>query len=187
MIDKHPDLHARYFRFESNHGAPAARNKGAAMTSSPYIIFLDADVTLAPAALEKMREALASSPEIGFVYSNFRWGHKVIKSQEFNLAALEKMNYIHTTSLIRRSVWRPFDESLKKFQDWDLWLGLARAGVKGLWLDEVLFSVKQRQRGMSQWLPAFMHKMPWPILGWMPREIKRYREAETIIRKKHEI
>ena len=188
IVDEHAKkLNLRFFRFDVNKGAPVARNKGADMTSAPYIIFLDADATLVPEALAKMCNALEQHPEIGFVYSNFKWGGKLMKSKEFSLAALRKMNYIHTTSLIHRAVLQPFDESLIKFQDWDLWLTLGEKGVKGKWLNETLFSITERKSGMSHWLPAFVHKLQWPILGWTPKEIKRYRGAETIIRKKHNI
>jgi hypothetical protein len=66
-------------------------------------------------------------------------------------------------------------------------LTLAEQGKIGVWVDETLLSFKPRRDGISQWLPAFVHRLPWPILGWIPREVRRYREAEVIIRKKHKL
>lgn len=176
-----------YHRFDVNRGAPAARNKGAEMTSAPFLLFLDADVELEPGALEKFAAALKASPEAAFAYANFRWGWKKFTGQPWDVAVLKRLNFIHTTSLVRREAFPGFDATLKKFQDWDLWLTMAERGSKGVWIDECLFTVKPRASGISSWLPSFMHKLPWPILGWMPNEIKKYREAESIIRKKHGI
>ena len=97
------------------------------------------------------------------------------------------MPYIMTTSLIRAKDFPGFDESLKKFQDWDLWLTMLEQNKTGVWVPEILFSVAPRKSGMSSWLPSFVHKIPWPIFGWMPREVRRYREAEQIIREKYSL
>lgn len=178
-----------YIRLAKNSGAPVARNLGASLTSSPFIIFLDADAELVPTALERFLQALDHHPEAEYAYANFRWGRRLFKSRTFDPDFLKRANFIHTSSLIRRSAFPGFDESLKKFQDWDLWLTMAKQGKPGVWIDDVLYRVEPRERGkgMSTWLPSFLHGLPWPILGWMPDEIRRYRAAEQIIRKKHGI
>lgn len=178
-------LPIRSERFAENRGAPAARNRGAEMTVSPYLLFLDADVVLGVDSLKRFVEALAAAPDAAFAYSNFIWGWKAFKARQWDAESLKKLNYIHTTSLIKRGAFPGFDPSLKKFQDWDIWLTMAERGAKGAWIDDYLFVVKPRASGMSSWLPSFMHKLPWPILGWMPKEIKKYRDAENVIRQKH--
>ncbi len=194
--EDHPEVMADRFkcclpvsvtRFTEKQGAPAARNHGAGLTHSPRLIFLDADVVLEPDALAKLSEALDKNAEADFAYSSFYWDFKKFPSRTWDAASLHKMNYIHTTSLIRRKAFPGFDESLKKFQDWDLWLTMAKNGAKGVFVDKFLFRVRQRSSGISTWLPSFVHKIPWPILGWMPKEIRKYREAEKIIREKHKI
>ncbi len=177
----------RLIRFETNRGAPVARNEGFRQAKGEMVFFLDADAELAPNALARLKQALEEHPEAAFAYPSFRFGMKLFRGREFDVEALRKQNYIHTSALIRREAVPEFDESLKKFQDWDLFLTMAERGAKGFWVDEVLLSFKPRRDGISQWLPAFVHRMPWPILGWMPREIRRYREAEAIIRKKHKL
>ncbi|MHB8831184.1 MAG: glycosyltransferase [Patescibacteria group bacterium] len=176
--------------YKEKQGAPASRNEGARLTNASFLLFLDADVELKPKALEVMRAALDQHPEATFAYSDFFWGHKLFKGRDWDPEALKRMNWIHTSSLIRREAWVPFDESLKRFQDWDLWLTLAEHGKKGVWIPKVLFKVTEaagRKGKISSWIPAFVHRIPWPILGWMPGEVKRYREAENIIKQKHHL
>jgi glycosyltransferase involved in cell wall biosynthesis len=186
VVEKYHDrLNISYHRLPTNQGAPAARNTGSDLTTAPYIIFLDADAELEPQALDVLRRTLTKHPEAAFAYSNFYWGKKLFRGKPWDAEALRKLNWIHTSSLLRRSAFPRFDEDLKKFQDWDLWLTMAEQGGSGIWVDEALFRVTERKTGISRWLPSFVHKLPWPILGWMPLEIKRYREAESIIRKKH--
>ncbi|MCR4256509.1 MAG: O-antigen ligase family protein, partial [Candidatus Uhrbacteria bacterium] len=38
---------------------------------------------------------------------------------------------------------------------------------------------------MSNWLPSFAYRIPWPVFGWTPNTIKKYRAAEHVIREKH--
>ena len=174
-------------RFEMNKGAPAARNEGFRLAKGELVMFLDADAVLVPSALARLKQALAEHPEAAFAYPSFYFGRKLFRSRAFDVEALREQNYIHTSVLMRREAFPGFDESLKKFQDWDLFLTMAEKGLKGVWVDETLLSFKPRRDGISQWLPAFVHRLPWPILGWMPREVRRYREAEAIIRKKHKL
>jgi phosphatidylinositol alpha-1,6-mannosyltransferase len=183
-------LPIKYFRYEEKQGAPAARNKGASLTLAPLLIFMDADVQLRSDALQLMAETLKIHPDTAFAYSDFYWDRKLFKGREWDAEALKKINWINTTSLVRRTSLVPFDENLKKFQDWDLWLTMSERGEKGVWIPETLLTVtevKKRKTNISHWLPAFMHRLPWPIFGWMPNEIKRYREAEAVIRRKHKI
>lgn len=177
----------RYVRLPSRAGAPRARNEGAAQTSTPLIIFLDADAELLPDALEAMQAALLSSPDVSFAYSNFFWGMKRFKARSWDVEALHVRNYIHTSSLMRRADFPGFDESLTKFQDWDLWLTMAEKGKKGIWIDRELYRIEPRRQGLSQWLPRIAYMIPWQKLGYQPKEIGRYRDGEAIVRKKHRI
>ena len=174
---------------EENKGAPAARNRGFKESSGEFIIFCDADVEARPDMLQKMLDALLEHKEYSFVYSSFKWGWKDFKLHEFDAEKLKRGNFITSTSLIRREHFPTvgWDESLKKFQDWDLWLTMSEEGRKGYWISEFLFKVKPRRNGISSWLPSFFHKIPWDKIGWAPKEIKKYNEALKIIKEKHKI
>lgn len=174
----------RLIRFEQNKGAPAARNEGARHTTGDYLLFLDADTELQPRMLERFETTLETHPEIDIVYSayDFGWQFSLVP---FSPARLEQANFIHMNSLLRRSAFPGFDESLKKFQDWDLWLTMVKRGSKAMGLSDVLFSVEPRKTGYSQWVPSFLYTLPWKKLGWAPQAVKKYQSAEEIIRKKH--
>ncbi|HEU0051419.1 MAG TPA: glycosyltransferase family A protein [Patescibacteria group bacterium] len=176
-----------FIRFEQNRGADAARNEGARYAKGAFFLFLDADTMLEPHALKLMVRELDAHPAAAFVYSSFYFGWKLFRGQPFDPDALKKTNYIHTSSLLRAEAFPGFDESLKKFQDWDLWLTITERGGRGYWIEEPLFKVIPRQNGMSHWLPKIAYKIPWPIFGFIPKEIRRYRDAESIIRSKHAV
>ncbi len=181
------NIKIQFLKIEKNYGAPYARNLGAKLTTASCIIFLDADAELKPEAFKEFIEALQKNPDADFVYSNFFWGNKRFCGRDFNVQALKQCNYIHTSSLLKRSAFPGFDESLKKFQDWDLWLTMAKKGSKGVWINKELFRIEPRKQGMSKWLPRIAYWIPWRLIGYQPKEIGKYREAEEIVRKKHGI
>ncbi len=162
-------------------GAAAARNKGAAEAKGEYLFFLDADIVLEPNALEKFVSALKQDRDVAFAYSSFYFGWKKFGELEWNTKRLRKNNFIHTTSLIRKEIFPGFDESLKKFQDWDLWLNIIKKGGRGVWIPEVLFKISTRKNGISQWLPKFAYKFPWL------KAVREYKQAADIIKKKHSL
>lgn len=174
-------------RLETNQGAPKARNTGFAQVTSEYVMFLDSDAKLEDDALEKLHQALLASPSASYAYCNFLWGGRLFRGREFDPVELKKMNYIHTSALIKTKDFEHFDESLKKFQDWDLWLTMLQSGKQGVWVPLTLMKIKERKNGISSWLPSFIYKIPWPILGFTPNAIIKYRKAERIIREKHNL
>ncbi|PIT93947.1 hypothetical protein COU00_01555 [Candidatus Falkowbacteria bacterium CG10_big_fil_rev_8_21_14_0_10_43_11] len=167
---------------QNNQGANAARNRGAQEARGEFIIFWDADIVAAPEMLEKMRNALQSNPEVSYAYSSFIFGKKKFKLWPFDAEKLKQMPYIHSTSLIRREHLVSWDAEIKRLQDWDLWLTMLVQGHTGVWVPEFLFTVQTAHGTMSHWLPKFVYR--W--LPWM-KEVKKYKEAVEIIKKKHKI
>lgn len=165
---------------QENLGAPAARNLGFRKSHGDYIIFCDADIIMKSDMLEKMYQVLQNNPDQSYVYSSFKFGWKTFKLWSFDLDKLKLGPYIPTTSLVRRKIFPGFDETLKKFQDWDLWLTIAENGGSGIWIDEVLFGAKTGGT-MSRWLPKFFYKLSGL------KFVKKYNEAKRIIQIKHNL
>lgn len=165
---------------QKNMGAPTARNFGFSKSHGDYIIFCDADVVMKSDMLEKMYNVLENNKDKAYVYSSFKFGWKTFRIWPFNLAKLKKGPYIPTTSLIRRKYFPGFDELLKKFQDWDLWLTISENGGEGIWINEVLFGAKTGGT-MSRWLPKLFYKLSWL------KFVKKYNQAKVIIQKKHNL
>ena len=150
----------KFVENEINRGAPVARNRGFRKSRGEFILFCDADAVLYPEALETMLKSLKEHPEASYVYPGHKFGWKTFRSFAFDAEKLKQMPYIHTMSLIRREHFpgSGWDESIKKLQDWDLWLRMLAEGHKGYWIDQVLFKVSPGGT-MSSWLPSFFYKL----------------------------
>ncbi len=168
---------------QENKGAPAARNFGFSQSKGDYIFFCDADSVLKENALEILYDTLMFNPKASFSYSAFRWGKKNFRPGRFSYERLKKEPYIHTMSLIKREDYLKFkwDESIRKFQDWDLYLSMAKEDKFGVYIDEVLFTITPGGH-ISYWLPSFAYKY-LPFLG----VVKKYNKAKEIIYKKHDL
>jgi len=166
---------------QENQGAPAARNHGYQKSQGEYLFFCDADAILQPEALEIMLKNLEVHPEVSYVYSSFYWGKKLFKLEPFNPDKLRRQPGIHTMSLIRRADFPEtgWDESIKKFQDWDLWLTMLAQGRIGLWIPQALFQITPGGT-ISTWLPSSAYR----LLPFLPA-VKKYQAAREIIYKKH--
>src|SRR3989339_1384110 len=105
-----------------NQGANAARNRGVREAKGEFLLFCDADLVLRPNMLKKIIRALEAHPKASYAYSSFKFGWKTFRLWPFDAQRLRQMPYIHTTSLIRQEHFPGFDETVKRLQDWDLWL-----------------------------------------------------------------
>lgn len=173
---------------QENKGAPAARNKGFEASHGEYVLFSDADVFLKPNMIETMAGALDNHPEAAFAYSGFRFGGKKFRGLPFSPERLRKHNYIHTNSLVRREAFVGFDPSVRRLQDWDLWLSMVEQGAIGICASvKPLFFVKVdgKSRIGSQWFPKFFYDIPWRRIGWIPGPIKKYEASKEALRQKH--
>ncbi|MFC1702920.1 glycosyltransferase family 2 protein [Patescibacteria group bacterium] len=173
--------------YQANAGAPSARNRGFRDAQGEYLLFCDADIVMRPDCLQKMVQALEDHPEASYAYVSFRFGFKTFKLWEFDADLLRKMNYIHTTSLIRREHFPGFDESVKRLQDWDLWLTMLEQGHVGVWVPEVLFKAIPHKGGMSMWVPGIVYRIPWRKFGIRFRNVEKFREAEKVMKAKHKL
>ncbi len=175
----------KYIR-QPHSGAPAARNKGLNESKGEYVIFWDADVIGEPQMIEKLVMSLENNTEYSFAYCNFYFGWKKMKGQPFSIETLRQTNYICSTTLVRKKDAIQWDESLKRFQDWDYFLALAEQGKQGIWVDEYLFRAFTHGT-MSTWLPSFVYKKPWCYLPWFKERVEKYQRAKEVIVNKHNL
>ena len=169
------------FLSQQNQGAPAARNRGLREAQGDYLFFCDADADLKPEALAVLSRALEENKEASYAYPSFLWGKKIFKVGPFDAARLKKGPYIHTMALVRRGDFPTgaWDESIRKFQDCDLWLSMLEQGKSGVWVDKILFKIAPGGH-ISSWLPSFAYKL-LPFL----KSVKKYKAAMAIIKQKH--
>ena len=183
VIEKYKNIFTYKLEYisQDNAGPQAARNAGAKRARGEFIIFCDADLELYPEMLKIMKGALRHHPEVGFVYSSFMWRSKRFPSFPYSEEKLKQMPYINTSSLMWREFFPGFDEKIKKFQDWDLWLTMLENGHKGFWINKVLYKIHAGST-MSSWLPKATYK----LLPFLP-SVRRYNLAMKAIKEKHHL
>jgi glycosyltransferase involved in cell wall biosynthesis len=162
-VGKYPNR-VRLLR-QPNRGAGAARNIGVRATAAELIAFLDADDRWEPAYLEVQLRELQAHPGCDVVYSNaVYFGDTPIAGRRFadicpshgevtatSLLALEC--HIPLSAVVgRRRVLIDsglFDETLRRGQDFDLWLRLALSGVRFTYHPAVLMQHRVHESNLS--------------------------------------
>lgn len=148
--------HARRFRraallrHPQNRGLAATRNLGFARAETPFVLPLDADNALYPTCLEKLLRALRPSPA-AFAYclvEQFGPGLKPDEPPLLHLLPwaprrLAAGNYIDAMTLLRRAAWEQvggYSQTMPApgWEDYDLWLKFAGAGLRGLQVLQIL-------------------------------------------------
>ncbi len=130
---------------QENKGAGAARNAGMRATEAEFVALLDADDRWLPGFLSSQLAALAASPHLDLVYADGLFvGRSPLAGRTFlstcpSVAEVtfERLLSQECTVLLSSVVARRttivaaggFDESLRRGQDFDLWLRLARGGA----------------------------------------------------------
>ncbi|MBI2475132.1 glycosyltransferase family 2 protein [Candidatus Uhrbacteria bacterium] len=175
--------------FQNNQGAPTARNNGAKLATGNFLLFSDADIFFKPNMLEKMFSVLETHKDVSYVYCGFLWDNKKFPAQTFDADKLRKSNYIHTTSLIRKQDFPGFDPKIKRLQDWDLWLTMLENNKIGMEINEILFYVRNvsGRKNISKWTPSILYRIPWYAIGWTPKTIRDFKNAEKVIKIKHRL
>jgi glycosyltransferase involved in cell wall biosynthesis len=135
------DYRIKYIRHKTNKGGSAARNTGITLSSSCYIAFLDDDDEWMPSKLAQQIQVVENSPfRTGGIYTGYfivdRETGKIlgqqIPSKKGDLSSeLYVGNWIGGTScvLLRRECFEKvglFDEHLPSFQDYDMWIRIAK-------------------------------------------------------------
>jgi GT2 family glycosyltransferase len=144
------DARIRYIRNDSAEGVAAARNRGIASAAGQWVSFLDDDDVWAP---EKLTRQLAAAERAGanWVYTgdvNVNEQLRVLSGSrppapDAVIDALPRWNPLGSGGsnvIVRSDVLAAvggFDEALRRTEDWDLWIRLARTG-RPAWVCEPL-------------------------------------------------
>lgn len=154
----------RYFTQE-NRGAGAARNVGIRAARGRFIAFLDADDLWLPEFLARQVAFLEAHPERDLVYSDaIISGETALAGRRFMEAAPsegpvtlvslleQRCNVPLSTVVVRRDrlvAAGLFDETLRRGQDFELWLRLAHRGARLAYQPVVLAERRARVDGLS--------------------------------------
>jgi len=141
-------------------GACKKRNDGAKKATQPFILFSDDDLIFPVDFIKKGLETLEKNPNKGYAYSGYDGivmdyrthplkQNFTIPSIPFNGPQLKKGNYISTMSLLKKEYFFGFDENLKRFHDWDLWLTLLSKGIEGICVPEMKFLAFYLDEGIT--------------------------------------
>lgn len=130
---------------QENRGAGAARNSGLGATSAELVAFLDADDRWLPHFLREQTAVFASNPRIDVAYTDGLFiGRSALAGRRFMAECPSCTEVTAETLLAQRSTVLlsavlarrarilavgGFDASLRRGQDFDLWIRMALAGA----------------------------------------------------------
>jgi glycosyltransferase involved in cell wall biosynthesis/2-polyprenyl-3-methyl-5-hydroxy-6-metoxy-1,4-benzoquinol methylase len=164
IVDLNRENNITYIRHSSNRGLAASRNTGIKAAGGKYIAYLDDDDVYYPVHLETLVMALEGS-DYKVAYTDAYRVHQrkenvkyvtrkrdLPYSHDFHYDQILVQNFIpvicfmHEKSCLDKTGL--FDESLKVFEDWDLWIRISRI-FKLIHIKKVTAEFKWRMDGST--------------------------------------
>jgi len=159
-----------HYVYQENRGLSGARNTGIRHSQGEYLTYLDSDDLFLPEKLDLLVAELESHPEIGLVAGQAipidEHGNRIGKMYAAPLPEpaenLLLGNPLHVGSVLVRGEWQKragfFDETLRSYEDWDMWLRLVRLGCRTGWVPKPVslyrFHIAQMTRNSAQMTAA---------------------------------
>jgi glycosyltransferase involved in cell wall biosynthesis len=196
---------------QSNQGAAAARNRGLDMATAPLVGLLDADDQWLPDFLAEQRALLLSEPDLDLVYCDgLVTGNTGLAGQRFmkscpsegpvTLESLlaQRCTVLLSGVLARRSALiraGGFDLSIRRGQDFDLWLRMAHDRARMTYQQKVLVLRRIHEDNLSgsavneQERPLRILEKTLRTMSLTPRERDvaehRVRELDAALAREH--
>ncbi len=178
----HDDVPMLLLGKEVNGGLAAARNAGFEHARGGLVMVMDADNQVYPTCLRRLADALIADPGAGAAYAileDFGTQRNIRSALAWDVERLCRANYIDAQAMLRRATWerlggyRDDDEHVYGWEDWDLWLRLARSGGRAVLVPEILGRYRVQASSMialtnlaTDDAIAAMHRrypdLPWP-------------------------
>lgn len=147
---KYLDMDRRFKYFEQeNKGTAGGRNCGILNSSGKYILPLDSDDTIYPDYTAAAVKVMEADSQVKIVYSEAEifW---MVKTkwhlEEYDYDKLLIKNMIFATSFFRRADFdrvNGYDENIRAFEDWDLWIRILADGGKVVKLPQIYFTYRR--------------------------------------------
>jgi glycosyltransferase involved in cell wall biosynthesis len=169
VANRFSDQRIKYI-YQANKGLSGARNTGIRNSVGEYLTFLDSDDLFLPDKVNFLASFLNSQPEIGFVAGQAipidehgqRIGNIIDTPIPKDSSKLLLGNPLHVGSVMLRRSWQEtvgyFDETLRSYEDWDMWLRLAISGCTMGWVAQPVsmyrFHPEQMVRNSAQMTTA---------------------------------
>lgn len=141
------DPRVRYI-YQDNRGLSGARNTGVQHAHGQYLSYLDSDDLFLPEKLSLLVAAIQDNPGAGFaagqaipIDEHDRPIGKIFDTPlPEDPEKLLLWNPLHVGSVLVSSEWQQragfFDETLRSYEDWDMWLRLASLGCPMVYVDQ---------------------------------------------------
>ncbi len=143
----------RVLRHRTNAGLGFTRNSGFAAAETPFVLPLDADNRLRPAACATL---LAALRELGAAFAypaiqKFGDTAEIVGDAPWSVLRLQPGNYIDAMALVRKSAWAlagGYDHVRYGWEDFDFWARIAERGGFGVNVPAILAEYRVHHRSM---------------------------------------